>query len=497
MGVAEQRKSFWQSLGDTQGVVSLLVLYCAVMFLLRFALSPNFNGAEARAILFAQSLQWGYRPNDPPLATWLSWAALSVSGGTRLALFLLREAVLAIGLIAFFAASRTVLGSIRRSGVAAFFLLATFGMSWLAQHVELETVLLATMCCLYLWADTRALTHRRTIDYLVLGAVTGLGVMSSYVFLILPFAMSVALAFTPELRARLRLLPLIQAALVALVIVAPYFALAPDALRFTVGDTRAPALTALRELAVALVAFALPAALLFLILYPRAGRPLASREGTQNWLRFFRIAMLAAAVAAIVVVLAFRGEVQALAFPVLLPLSICLFLRAQLVYGDATDTSDRRFVVAVLACVVAAVGIRAWLYETRAHDCRHCAEYWPLARYADTFRQAGFLGGTIAAPDAALGGNLRLVFPDARVVTPEAPALRFGPPVSGECLVVWEGESGVPQGLRNYVESTYGTKLQERAMQGDVEAALLTSKGRLARLNFLILAQGACDRPRG
>jgi hypothetical protein len=428
---------------------------------------------------------------------WLSWAALSLSGGSRLALFLLRETVLAIGLIAFFAASRTVLGNIRRSGLAAFFLLATFGVSWLAQHVDMETVLLAAMCCLYLWADTRALTSQRTLDYLVLGAVTGLGMLSSYAFLILPFTMSVALAFTPELRARLRLLPLIPAAAVALVIVAPYFALAPDAVTFTIGNMRAPALTALRELALALVVFALPAALLVLVLYPRAGKPVVSREGTQGWLRFFRITIMAAAVVAVVVALAFRGDVQALAFPVLLPLSISLFLRVQLVYGDDTDRRDRRFVVAVLACVVAALGIRAWLYETRAHDCHHCSEYWPLARYADTFRQAGFLGGTIGAPDAALGGNLRLVFPDARVVTPDAPVWRFGPPVSGECLVVWEGKGNVPQRLRNYVETTYGAKLQERAMQGDVEAALLTRKGRLARMNFLILAQGACDRPRG
>lgn len=497
MGTAERRKGFWESLGETQGVVSLLLLYCAVMFLVRFALSPNFNGAEAHAMLFGQSLQWGYRPSDPPLAMWLAWAALSVSGGSRLALFLLREAVLAIGLVAFFAASRTVLGNIRRSGLAAFFLLATFGISWLAQHVDLETVLLTAMCCLYLWADTRALISQRTLDYLVLGAVTGLGVLSSYVFLILPFAMSVALAFTPELRARLRLLPLIPATIIAVIVVAPYFAFAPDAVTFTASGTHAPALTALRELVVALVVFALPAALLFLILYPRAGKPLASWQGTQGWLRFFRITMLAAAVAGIVVALAFRGEAQALAFPVLLPLSICLFLRVQLVYGDDTDTSDRRFLVAVLACVVAAMGIRAWLYETRAHDCHHCAEYWPLARYADTFRQAGFVGGTIAASGAALGGNLRLVFPDARVVTPDAPALRFGPPVSGECLVVWEGKGNVPQRLRNYVETTYGVKLQERAVQGDVESALLTRTGRLARMNFVILAQGACDRPRG
>jgi hypothetical protein len=497
MSAALKRKTYWESLGETQGVVSLLVLYCAVMFLLRFALSPNLNGAEAREMLFGQSLQWDYRANQPPLSAWLSWAALSLSGGSRLALFLLREVVLAIGLIAFFAAARTAIGDIRRSGLATLFLLATFGMGWLAQRTDLDFALLATLCSLYLWADTRALTYQRAFDYLLLGAVTGLGVLSSYVFLVLPFAMSAALVFTPDLRARLRLLPLVPAAIVALAIVLPYFIFAPDAATFTSVRPRPPALSALRDLVVALVVFALPAALLFLILYSRAATPLASREGTQTWLRFFRITIAAAAVTATVVALAFRGEAWALAFPVLLPLSMCFFLRAKVVYDSGTEANDRRFVLAVLGCVVTAIGIRVWLYETRAHDCRHCAEYWPLARYADTFRQAGFLDGTIAASDAALGGNLRLVFPDARVVTPDAQALRFGPPVSGECLVVWEGDGNVPQRLRAYVEGTYGAKLQDRAMQGDVESALLTSKGRLARMNFLILIHGACDTPRG
>src|SRR2546423_14657924 len=101
------------------------------------------------------------------------------------------------------------------------------------------------------------------------------------------------------------------------------------------------------------------------------------------------------------------------------------------------------------------MGIRAWLYETRAHDCRHCAEYWPLARYAATFRQAGFLGGTIAAPDAALAGKLRLVFPDARAVTTDASAPLFGPAVSVARLAGGDCTSPPPPHLGAYVWSTY------------------------------------------
>ena len=91
MSAAGRRKTFWESLGETQGIVSMLILYCAVFFLVRFGLSQNLTGAEAREMLFGQSFQWGYRPGHPPLMTWLAWAALSIGQGSRLALFLLRE----------------------------------------------------------------------------------------------------------------------------------------------------------------------------------------------------------------------------------------------------------------------------------------------------------------------------------------------------------------------------------------------------------------------
>lgn len=491
-----RRTSFWESIGETQTVVSLLILYCAVHFLARFLLSPNLNGGEAAQMLFGQSFQWGYQPDHPPLMIWLAWATLTVSNGNRLALFLLREIVLGIGLAAFFATAGMVWGNIRRAALATFFQLGAYGVGWLLHWSSMENVLLATMCSLYLWADTRALIHQRMIDYVMLGAVAGLGVLSSYIFLILPFAMSAALAFAPELRTRLRLVPLLGAAIVAIVIVVPYFAFAPDAVTFARPATRPPALIVLHEFAVALVLFAIPSLLLFAILYRRTAA-LLPQLSTDNWMRFFRITIFIAALAALVLILFFRpADMKAWAYPVLLPLPLYLFARAKLANGDGTARIDKFFAIAVAVCVIIGIGVRVWTYETRAHDCRYCAEYWPMPRYAGTFRQAGFLGGTIVASDTALAGNLKLAFPDARVVTPDAPAVRFGPPIPGECLVVWDGDGAIPTRLRDYVTQTYGTKPQDRAVQGDVEAMLLTSKTRRERMNFLILAEGSCDHPR-
>jgi 4-amino-4-deoxy-L-arabinose transferase-like glycosyltransferase len=291
---AAGRRNYWDSLGETQTIVSLVFLYCAVHFLLRFMLSPNLNGAEAEQALFSQSLQWGYRAGHPPLATWLSWSLLAASRNSRLALFLLHEAILGIGVVAYFAAARRVIENARTAALAALFLLAAFGIGWLLHLGSFESSLLATMCALYLWADSRALVRETYLDYALLGAATGLGVLSSYVFLVLPFAMSVALALTPELRARLRLQPLLVAALVALAIVGPYFAFAPDALTVAASGNRMPALG---EFAFALIAFALPAALLFVLLYPRALAQIASPETPPGWLRFLSITMAVAAIA--------------------------------------------------------------------------------------------------------------------------------------------------------------------------------------------------------
>jgi hypothetical protein len=400
--------------------------------------------------------------------------------------------IVARGLVAFYFSARTVLGEARRAALAMTFLAATWGMGWLVHTGGFDTTLTATMCCLYVWADSRALTRQGTADYIVLGIVTGFGVLASYAFLVLPFAMSVALALVPELRKGLRLVPLLPAAAISLAIVMPYFVFAPDALTSIASAGR---LSALQDYATALVVFALPAAPLFLVLYPRMSS--SPSPTAALWLRMFHYTMAAGLITgALAALLIPRADANALAFPVLLPLPLYLFLRAPS-GAEGMASADRRFALAVLACVIVAIAARVIVYKTYAAHCIRCPEYWPLSRYADTFRQAGFYQGTVVAPDPGLAGNLKLIFPEERVVSPQAPALRFGPPVPGECLIVWPGEGNIPPRLRAYVESTYGAKLAERAVQGDVESKLLTSAGHLARMNFLILAQGACDHPRG
>src|SRR4051812_18645634 len=134
MGAVPTRKGLWRSLGEPRTVASLVILCCAVHVLVRFLLGPNLNLGEAEQMLLGQSLQPSYRSDQPPLVNWLSWTVLAVAQNSRLALFLLREVLLGIALVAYFAAARIIIGDGRRAAFAAFCLLATFGMGWLV-HV--------------------------------------------------------------------------------------------------------------------------------------------------------------------------------------------------------------------------------------------------------------------------------------------------------------------------------------------------------------------------
>jgi hypothetical protein len=92
-----------------------------------------------------------------------------------------------------------------------------------------------------------------------------------------------------------------------------------------------------------------------------------------------------------------------------------------------------------------------------------------------------------------LGGNLRSVFPDSRVVTPGYPVQVFGPPVAGPCMLVWEGDKPPSKDLTDYLAANYGVTIKDAATRGDVNAPLLTSKTRRDTMNYVLIQKGRCS----
>jgi lipopolysaccharide core galacturonosyltransferase RgtB len=503
------RKSltFWERLAEPQSVISFLFLYCAIHFLVRAVITPNFTLDESEQMLFSQTLQWGYRFRHPPLITWLSWASLAGTGGSRTAFLLLKYVLMALGLLAYFGAARIVIRDTLYAALATFALLATFSMGYLPVIDLMHTVLLATMLAAYMWADARVVTRGTWVDHLILGVITGFGILSKYVFLIMPVALGIGVALTPSFRARLKPLRLLLAGIVAAAIVAPYamWAHAHEyslfALAQTVTKGAGPAFNpigwaeGIGNLVIAMVSFVLPVALVFPLLYWRACKPLdATQADTEDraWLRTYEIALIAGALIMLCAVIFVGAESFKARWlhQVMLLLPVYAFLRVKI--AGASDRANKLFVAFTALFILAVIGTRIAIYETHVAGCKECREYWPMPVYADGFRQAGFQQGTIVGATFDLAGNLRYQFPQSRVVTPGyAPAV-FGPDSGGECLVVWEGEKDPPKETIDYLENALHAKLTSASMRGDVTAKLLTSKTRFDSMSYILLPPGVC-----
>jgi hypothetical protein len=488
------RKSltFWERFSEPQSVVSFLFLYCALNFLVRAVVTPNFTLDESGQMLFSQTLQWSYRPGQPPLVTWLSWASLAGSDGNRTAFLLLKYVLMALGLVAYFGAARIVIRDTLYAALAVFALCATISMGYLPLIDKPQIVLLSTMLAAYMWADARVLRRGTWLDHLVLGIVTGLGILSGYIFLVMPLALGIGAVLTPPLRVRLKPLPLLLAGNVAIAIVAPY------AIHTGYAGITVDSVDWMRDMGrvvLAIVTFVLPAALAFAFLYWRACKPLDEGQSDPEdraWLRAYEIALLAGILIVLGVVFFADSEPFRTDGPyaAMLLLPIWAFLRVKI--ATATDRANKIFVVLVGIFVLAVMGTRIAIYETHADNCKACREYWPMPTYADALRQAGFQGGTILGATSDLAGNLRYQFLHSRVVAPGYPPRLFGPDPGGQCVVVWEGEKDPPKAATDYLANALHAKVTAASMRGDITAKLLKSKKRFNTMSYVLLPPGVC-----
>ncbi|GEM_PF-3866822 len=504
MNGAARTQGLWTLLERPRAVYSILILYCLLHFVLRLALSPNYGVGEAGPMLFNQGFPWARHFGEPPLYDWLAWAVAAVSANSRAAFFLLKYAIMAAGFAGYFSAARILIGDAKLAALSVFGLLSTFAAGYVFHAGFTHSILLAAMSGLFLWALARAIAAGGLADYLLLGIAAGLGALSAYVFALMPAAFAVAIALTPALRRRVRPLPLAGALLAAIAIAVPYAWWSQAnwlaALGGAAAESGASALGSgnlLRNsvrFAEAAFEFLVPLIPAFPIVYRRASKPLASGIGNERdfaWLRACGVAMLVAVAAmwAGAVVLGGAGFDKGWVFPVLMPLPIWLFLRAKL--SGADDRANTIFLAFAGLFALGVFVARPVVYLTGAAHCHSCREYWPMAAYAQSLERAGFYRGTIVASGADLGGNIRYVMPDSRVVVPGYRPSVFGQARGGQCLVVWRGKAEMPKDEAAYLRDILHARAGSDAMRGNVLASLITSRSRFDTLNYVLLPSGS------
>jgi hypothetical protein len=166
----------------------------------------------------------------------------------------------------------------------------------------------------------------------------------------------------------------------------------------------------------------------------------------------------------------------------------------------ALDLRRLRWFGAMIGGVVA-VAFLALLGQAlfEPYSCRRCWLHMPLPAFEQAIRDGGFSHGTVVAAEEHVGGNLRLAFPAARVLTPAYPTL--DPPArgpardpDGACLLAWHARlmgDAVPPQLAAFVGGRF--KLEPAGTPVALDLPMLRRAGRIDRFAYLIVANADGD----
>ncbi len=492
-----------RALGGRAGFAALLAAYVLTHLLLRVWMSPTLTVDDAREAVFSQTLDWGYQPRQPPLYSWVVWAAVRVFGLGVPPFAAVRYAWLAVAALFLYLSARRILSDARVAALAAASPLLLLPFSWNI-HFLTHTAALVAACGATLYALVRLLASGRSGAYAWLGVALGLGLLSKFNYALFAGSLLAAGLTIPDYRRRLLDPRLLLALGLAAILVLPY-ALWFRARGFPVGSVYstvgrlarpegglASLATDLYHVLRVGVAFLGPVWAAFLLLAPEVLRPAtaASRDRLRHGQLLARTCLLGAG---ILVAGAVLSDPVPLRTHWVLP--VFLLVPPYLVWRlDVAGVEPRQVRRLGLAVAVAALAVAVTLLTPLSGASLLAAGLGePYGAVAARLAEAGFRRGTIVAGRGALGGNLRVSFPTSRVVTIDDP--RYTPPAGagdGQCLVVWDREDPETVG-RRVAPALAALEVDPGALGPfrEIELPSPTPAGRTLRVRYALLERGA------
>jgi lipopolysaccharide core galacturonosyltransferase RgtB len=486
----------------------ILAGYGLLHVLIRLIISEGAELDEAEQLLLSQSFAISYT-DQPPLYTWLLIGIEAIFGVNLLSLAILKNLLLFITHFCLFLAARIILNDAYLAALTALSLWLVPQIAWESHRDLTHSVLVTSISSGFFYVMVTLLHNGQTRYYLLLGCLLGLGVLSKHSFLFFAAALFVAVLSQRQGRDRLLDRRVFLAGVLAGGVALPYFLWLFE--HFDPGTsptTKKLALhtgmqwltaigTGLGQLVWASIRFLSPLWLICVLAFP----PLVTRrsattscQGYRRILERFFLAVFVILAGAVILfgVTHFKDRWMQ---PFLFLVPLYVFVRLQDI-GRMVPSRLHLF-----ACILALFGLvflvtplaQAWVAPwlglySRLHT--------PFQAVASQLREAGFSQGTIVAETTFIGGNLRLLFPTSRVLTPDIRAgLRVHSQPTGQCLVVWESDDRqpLPPSLRRFLEETlHAWSLSDHAPHY-IDARLQHSYQQVFRIGFWLFADGLGD----
>ncbi len=439
------------------GVWAIVALWGLSHLLLRALSTPVLGTDDMFENVLVQTLEPGYMLRQPPLYEWLLWSAQQVFGPTIWAALFIKYGLISLAALFLFLIARKALFDPRLAALCAFSYSLYYQFGWNLHEGVTHTVVLTTACAASAFFFLKALETEKLAFYLLFGAVAGAGLLGKHSYPLFALALVLAALSDAHWRGRFRWAGLCLVPVAAAFVYSPYALwILSEGLKLlaSVSDTMgvtaqtphiARAGEGLGKLTFGLVGFSVPLVpLLILLFWPRFLRRIQPDGASLNAVARLcgrTVLVMIVLTALLIVVTGATYVKERHMHPLLLLLPIYLF--ADL---ERFEFKSRWRWLAVVMLAVVAVAFLARVPGLIAPDkfwcggkCRHMKPYADLQA---PLSELGAAEATLIADDGYTGGNMRVLFPDARIVTKAIPARV---PPRGKCFYIWEEGDREPE----------------------------------------------------
>ena len=455
---------------QTLAFLLFLAGYFLLHIALRVAISPSLDYDEAEQMVLSQWLLPGYT-EQPPLYTWVQRLLFALFGKGVFAISLLKNTLLFLTYLFVFLSARRALNNERLAILASLSLLFIPQIGWESQRDMTHTTLAVLAAAATLWQVLRLLERQNLGNYLVLGVILAVGILSKANYLLFAAVLFITLATFAEGRQLLFHRHMALALCLALLLPSGYLWWMTENRDIVFSATHKFKREALdfwykgpASLVFKTFLFLTPLWLILLLLFPQSLRgTLPPAEDLPP--RLLQRLLLFLFIALLVVVLA--GKVTYVKDRWLQPL---LFIVPLVFFArlHRNQPTAPRFTLFIGLAGVAALGIYlAFTLRVVAasYSGSFCRLNYPFAAIGADLRALGFREGVLISDDRFLAGNLHLLFPASPALVPgyrlerQLPAENSGLPAPGhrQLAVVWHAAQSLtlPDELRSYLASAF------------------------------------------
>lgn len=432
----------------TQRFPLFIVGYFILQVLIRLATTNIAVLDESEQIMLSQYFSLGYN-EQPPLYTWLQMGVFKLMGISVFGLSLLKNMLLCLTYVFIYKLGILLMGDKLKASLSAVSLFLLPQMVWDAQVDQTHTVFLTTATAITVYLFFYIVQKEASwLYFLFFGLISGVGLLAKYNFVLVLIALGSVALLIPAYRRAFYKKPLLLSMLIAFCMALPHFlwflshldvATNRTVERLSAGHTDSALMNFGKgsgDLLLSIVAFLSPFWLIF-ILFFRKGFTWKISTETRALIGYGTVIF-----ALLFVMVALSGTThikERWLQPYLVLVPLFLFLHVK----NIDENWSRRFVFLALiapSVVAMVVLVRPWLIDIRGKPTR--ASY-PFEHIAISMKKElpQIDNSLMYAEDKYIGGNLKLFFPDATVITPSLPNQPYA--LGKNVLLFWETEKPI------------------------------------------------------